>query len=704
MVPRIAAFCRPSRKSSTGFFAPLVKLLAMLVIAPLLQSVAASQATESVLYSFNGSTGSDVWAGLISDRAGNLYGASGLGGANGDGTVFELMPNNGAWIEITLHNFAGPDGMSPFSSLTFDPAGNLYGTTVDGGASGGGTVFKLTPSGGLWVETVLYSFAGGVDGAFPNPGVIFDGSGNLYGTTSFGGVDENGTVFELMHSNGSWKETVLHSFTGTDGSNPYAGLIFDSVGDLYGTTFSGGADGDGAVFELMPKNGTWTEVVLHSFAGLDGENPYASLIFDLAGNLYGTTVGGGASGGGTAFELTPLGGIWTETVLWSFVGVYGPEGAVIFDKAGNLYGTTLRGGTDGTGTVFELTPSGGGWTETVLHNFTSTGGDGLYPHDALIFDSAGNLYGTTAGGGAAGDGVAFEITPLRLIFPVRKSSQCGNAACTPQNAPINTVFDHNMLTAYECSSGAGGYGSIIAFTDESASVQASGKGYGACGKLYGYTNPNIASFLDGYTYTGGGVLYYDSHPGIDYNFPFGTPLYPALNGCVTYFQGAAGVPSPEKGHVMAIIPQPTEPAGGCENAVNATGYDVIYMHLSSYYDQSTKQVMRCTSSKASECDSGQAVEPCPTCAQQYEWVSTTRTSPIGYSGNFFVTTKVLLGWGGVGSHLHFEVDQVLGTAPRGVDPYGWCGAPGTDPYTGFTGLVNTNLWSQFSVTCPGGQQ
>ena len=155
------------------------------------------------------------------------------------------------------------------------------------------------------------------------------------------------------------------------------------------------------------------------------------------------------------------------------------------------------------------------------------------------------------------------------------------------------------------------------------------------------------------------------------------------------------------GNVLAIIPEPTEPIGGCQNAVNTTGYDVIYMHLSSYYDVTTGEVMRCTSSKTSDCNSGAKIVSCPKCAQQYEWVSKNRTNPIGYTGNFFVIKTAPQGWGGVGAHLHFEVDQALGTTPRGVDPYGWCGgASSTDPYTRFTGLVNRNLWSAFVLTCP----
>jgi hypothetical protein len=460
--------------------------------------------------------------------------------------------------------------------------------------------------------------------------------------------------------NGQWTEKVLHSFTndGNDGYNPYAGLIFDAAGNLYGTTSSGGTGsgcapwGCGTVFQLMlGANGQWSEKVLHSFTndGNDGYSPYygGSLIFGAAGNLYGTTFAGG----------------------------------------------TVSCGNYGCGTVFELSPSNGSWNEAVLHSFSGSISDGVLPYAGVVLDAAGNLYGTTSEGGAKNNGTVFEIVSLSLLFPVKKDQQCGDGVCTPTNAPITAVFDHYMAKAYECSAGVGGYGQMMAFTDQAAAVRYSGKGYGACKKLFGYTNPQIPQFLSGYNYTGGDVLWYDSHPGYDYDFLFGTQLYPALNGCMTYLQGAAGVQDPSTGHVLAIIPQPTRPKGGCEHAVNTSGYAVIYMHLASYYDKTTKQVMRCK--KMNECVSGK-IYPCPKCAQQYEWVSTNRADPIGYSGNYFN------GWGGVVRHLHIEVDQVLGKRPRGVDPYGWCGSE-ADPYTSFTGLTNSTLWSQFWLTCPNRQ-
>ncbi len=386
---------------------------------------------ETVLHSFgNGTDGQNPYAGgLIFNAAGYLYGTTQLGGIHGLGTVFELSPNgSGGYTETVLHSFGnGTDGQYPYASLIFDGAGNLYGTTWVGGIHGYGTVFELSPrEGGGYTETVLHSFGNPAtqDGQNPYTGLIFDAAGNLYGTTYYGGIHGGGTVFELSpREGGGWTETVLHSFgNGTDGQNPVANLIFDGAGNLYGTTWVGGIHGYGTVFELSPREGGgYTETVLHSFGnGTDGSKPVAGMIFDGAGNLYGTTSYGGIHDTcpegtcGTVFELSPRqGGGWTETVLHSFGnGTDGQNpytGGLIFDAAGNLYGTTYGGGIYGEGTVFEMTPrEGGGYTETVLHSF-GNGTDGQSPEAGLIFDGAGNLYGTTLVGGIHGDGTVFEI-------------------------------------------------------------------------------------------------------------------------------------------------------------------------------------------------------------------------------------------------------------------------------------------------------
>jgi uncharacterized repeat protein (TIGR03803 family) len=398
--------------------AALAAILGFLITA----DPAAAASKETVLYSFkdNGTDGRLPLAGLISDDAGNLYGTTGEGGVSNMGTVFEL--EHGTWAEKVLYSFAGgTDGESPAAALIFDLAGNLYGTTELGGAYGAyGTVFELAPgTGGRWTETVLHSFGKGKDGQAPEASLIFDAAGNLYGTTYGGGAHADGTVFALTPgTNGKWTEKVLHSFDFWDGETPVASLVFDAGGNLYGTTSSGNRLG--TAFQLAPSaDGKWTARVLASEIGA----PCAPLIFDSAGNLYGTSSGGARYPVGDAFQLIPgAGGTWTEKVIHGFDGYSGghPQGGLIFDTAGNLYGTTTNGGTGkpNAGVVFELSPGADGtWVETVLHRFQRNGKDGANPYGELVRDSAGNLYGTTLQGGSpvsgcngSGCGTVFEIT------------------------------------------------------------------------------------------------------------------------------------------------------------------------------------------------------------------------------------------------------------------------------------------------------
>jgi uncharacterized repeat protein (TIGR03803 family) len=306
-----------------------------------------------------------------------------------------------------LHSFGGgAGGKYPYGGLVRDAAGNLYGTTREGGDistgnPGYGMVFELASPG---KETGLYSFQGGADGSTPYAGLIFDGSGNLYGTTYLGGTGEGGTVFKLTQSGGVWAENVLHGFAGEpgDGSGPFSALVMDAEGNLYGTTPYGGL-GRGTVFEL---NSSGTETLLFSFpGGSDGDLPKAGLLMDAGGNLYGTTVVGGVNGSGTVFKLTPSDGGWTESVLYSFQGGAdgrGPEAGLIMDGAGNLYGTTYAGGSFSYGAVFKLAPSGSGWTQSVVYSFQG-GTDGAVPKAGLVMDTAGNLYGTTSAGGGTGN-------------------------------------------------------------------------------------------------------------------------------------------------------------------------------------------------------------------------------------------------------------------------------------------------------------
>jgi uncharacterized repeat protein (TIGR03803 family) len=350
-----------------------------------------------------------------------LLGASALAVACGYGEIAQAAPK----LKV-IYSFVNLRGTTPFGNLIADGAGNLYGTTYLGGATSHGTVFELSPPAmgeRRWTQTVLRSF-NGTNGDQPYGGVIADGAGNLYGTTQYGGATNQGAVYELSPPAGgkrSWTERVLFSFNGTNGLNPGWGLLADGAGNLYGMTALGGSDGNGVVFELSPPAAgkkLWTESVLFSFDSTNGEYPFFSgLIADGAGNLYGTTYYGGVNRDGNVFELSPPAAgqtAWTPTLLFSFAGTNGsnPAGGVIADGAGNLYGTTSGGGSNSHGVVYELSPPAQGqtaWTETVLHTFTGT--NGARPLAALIADGAGNLYGTTIGGGANSDGVVYKLSP-----------------------------------------------------------------------------------------------------------------------------------------------------------------------------------------------------------------------------------------------------------------------------------------------------
>jgi uncharacterized repeat protein (TIGR03803 family) len=415
-----------SRKKSTLLIVTSSLLGLWLMVA----TPALAATKEKVLYNFCKAQlcpdGSNPESSLVFDAAGNLYGTAVYGGnsncVHGCGTVFELAKVNGKWAYKVLHHFEnnGEDGYYPQGNLIFDATGNLYGATALGGTSQVGTVFELMPAkGGKWKEKILYSFKGNTsDGSEPLAPVVFDATGSLYGTTFYGGTNGDGTLFRLTPGkNGDWTEKVLHSFdfNGQDGFSSRAAVVFDKSGNLYGTTVNGGTGGNGIVFEeTRGKNGSWTENVLYNFTGeTDGGLANAPLIFDSAGSLYSTTLAGGSDGVGNVFKLTRNAkGEWALTTLYSFENVDGvyPESGVIFDTTGNLYGTTYEGGAyNSSGTVFELTPgSGGTWTETVVHSF-GNGPDGSNPVAGLLMDASGNLYGTTNAGGTYGYGTVFEV-------------------------------------------------------------------------------------------------------------------------------------------------------------------------------------------------------------------------------------------------------------------------------------------------------
>jgi uncharacterized repeat protein (TIGR03803 family) len=389
--------------------------------------------TFQVIHNFTGPDGQDAYAGLTMDQAGSLYGTAVQGGAYGLGVVFKLKRSGTGWILVPLYSFrGGADGANPESRVIIGPDGALYGTTIGGGGAGCdlqggcGTVYSLKPPLTVcksalcpWRETVLHRFTGGADGSYPYLGdLVFDHSGNIYGTASGGGLGCEygcGTVFQLSPSMGSWTLNTIYSFTGgSNGSYPAGGVIFDKAGNLYGTVPQGGDSGAGLVYKLTPSGAAWMESTIYAF-GTEAYQPLAGLIFDAAGNLYGTTVFGGSGGGGTVYEVQPSNGSWTATVLYGFSGYEGPMDKLVMDSQGNLYGTSTLTGDDAKGEVFKLAPSNGGWAFTELYAFTG-GSDGYFPSGNVILDASGNLYGTTGAGGSGagcggGCGVVFEIAP-----------------------------------------------------------------------------------------------------------------------------------------------------------------------------------------------------------------------------------------------------------------------------------------------------
>jgi len=413
-------------------FAKFAQAVLLLVVglALIIAARPAQAQTETVLYAFcsaPGCTDGDYPdSRLTSDRAGNFYGTTGGGGAFGYGTVFELSPNGGGgWNESVLYSFTGgADGAYPwrFSNVIFDGVGNLYGTTAYGGANGLGVAFELSPVGTSWKETILHGFVGGTgDGSYPSGDLVIDLAGNVYGTTVAGGSAGGGIVFELSRSGGDWNEQVIYT-SGLDnygynisGVGMAAGLTMDSVGNIYG------ANGD-SVFELSPNgNGGWTPAVLHTFTGPVTQNALDSgavgtPTLDQAGNVYGTTIVGGPWG--IVYKLSPeKKGKWKEKAIHAFNGEerdgVSSAGTLLINADGDIYGVSfIIGGKDNVGDVFELIPQAGTgkYEHQTLWSFGGPG-DGWLPSGGLIQDSAGNLYGTTTGGGSNYGGIVFEMTP-----------------------------------------------------------------------------------------------------------------------------------------------------------------------------------------------------------------------------------------------------------------------------------------------------
>ena len=410
---------------------------AVWVAAILVLANAAGATTFKVIYKFRGGSDGSGSSPLVFDNAGNAYGETFDGGANGAGTIFKLTRSGGVLTKTVLYTFCSlancPDGWGPERGLTIDKKGNLYGITLWGGdlscQYGCGVVFGLSSANGVWTYKVLHSF-NHADGFYPQASLTLDKKGNLFGTTSDASGDPGhfGTVFELNHSKNGWTKTVLHAFTDTDGDGaiPFAPVILDRAGNLYGTTAYGGTYFDGTVYELSPSDHGWTEKVLHSFSNdrVDGQSPLSGVTLDAAGNLYGSTYIGGdfsgqncQSGCGTIYQLTASGGSWTETILYQFTdGADGafPGSELIVDRNGTIYGTATNGGHPscdegyGCGVVFKLTPSNGTWAETVLHSFTGNN-DGWAP--GRLVNYKGVLLGASSQASPYNAGDLFVLKP-----------------------------------------------------------------------------------------------------------------------------------------------------------------------------------------------------------------------------------------------------------------------------------------------------
>ncbi len=405
----------------------------VLVAVTLMLVASAWASSETVIYNFCSQTscvdGYTPYGALVADASGNhLFGTTYNGGTHGFGEVFELTNSGGTWTETVIYSFLGAansDGAYPFGGLVLDASGNIFGTTYQGGPSSQGSVFELTKSGSNWNETVLHAFqdVSGSDGYYPYGGLTFDAAGNLYGTTQAGGKLGGGTVFQLKASNGKFTYKVIHGFTTSASAAyyPYGGVVVDpKTGNLYGTTYYGGLVWNaGAVYQLRQVSNVWIFSVIYNFLGDSlGQFTEAGLTMDGAGNLYGTTYQGGDFNLGEVFKLTLSGKKWTQKVIYSFKGYAKKDGAypyyagVTMDAAGNLYGSTYQGGSSAAnnlnyGTVYKL--AAGTFKETVLWSFGTTG-DGYYPYHQPIFVN-GKLYGTANNGGLHGYGAVYEIKP-----------------------------------------------------------------------------------------------------------------------------------------------------------------------------------------------------------------------------------------------------------------------------------------------------
>lgn len=401
---------------------PFAGALFIFTAIALMATAAWAASTTNLVYSFAGSTdGEYTDTELVRDSAGNLYGTSVQGGTYGGGTVFQVTT---AGVHTVLYNFTGgADGGEPYKGVTLDAQGDLYGTAVTGGGGscegGCGVVFKLTNSGGVWTQSVIHTFLGGTDGSGPGSPVSIDSHGNVYGTTPTGGAFGMGTVYQLKSGANGWKIRILHTFSGgADGGGGSAGrLLIDAAGNLFGACTVGGVHGFGTIFQMSFNQGSWKFTTLYAFRDQpDGALPYGGLVMDKQGNLFGTTYYAGANDLGTVYKLSYSNGTWTEKVLYSFKGGLdgaSPISSLAADSAGNFYGTTSDGGasTCSCGVIFKMThTSSGKWGESVVYRFPGTPNPG-FAYNGMISGAGGTFYGATVHGGSTNDGAIYEFLP-----------------------------------------------------------------------------------------------------------------------------------------------------------------------------------------------------------------------------------------------------------------------------------------------------